>query len=111
VNLAKFETGSTFIEYAVLGIASVASVVSVFNLLLIQANVTVRKSTEISENAKKFFKSMTKCREDAPIPEKLPAVLRTGAVVPQLKPVRVAIQKNGEALIRLDDRVEIVVFY
>jgi Pentapeptide repeats (9 copies) len=114
MRLEKFEVGSTFIEYICGAAIPVATVISVLNLLLIRGSVLIQKSLEIKEAWKALIGTRQEnpiVQSDEPVPDKLPAVLRTGAVVPGLVPVRIAIQKNGRAIVRLDERVEITIFH
>lgn len=124
--LAEFRNGSTFAEFIAQASLSIMSVTTALTLLLAQANVIVRKAAQLKASARQFAskpkvktaavpkppKGTALVKSAAPRrrPAKVPAVMKTGAVLPELIPIRIAVEQSGRMLIHLDNRVEITIF-
>jgi hypothetical protein len=126
VELVAFSNGSTLMEYAFSMVAPATAVASTLGLILTQANITVKGLNEFKTGAKALAPRLFSRKEatkpqavgepggvpavaPAALPERVPAIMNTDAVLPQLVPIRIAVEKSGKTLILLDNRVEITI--
>lgn len=113
VKLASIRHGSTFLDFVMTASMPTITVVSTLGLIFTQADLIVSKTSQIKDGVKKIFgKKEAESTALVPVdpqPEKVPAILKSGTVLPELGPIRIAVERSGKTLIMLDNRVEITI--
>jgi uncharacterized protein YjbI with pentapeptide repeats len=107
--LERLENGSTLVELVSTGLVSLASLLAALNFVLHQATVTVERITKLRRAANKAKgKAVTapKTRKEG---VRMPSILDTGTVKPELAPVRTAVRRFGKTLVEMDERAAVTV--
>lgn len=108
--IESVRNGSTIIEMVSNNIISIGALFLALNFVLRQARVTVELVASIGRKLRKTRKSK---KVGSPgggprrRPNKVPAVMKTGPVLPELAPVREAIRRHGRALVEMDERADV----
>ncbi len=113
VTLTSIRHGSTLMEFLLSDSVPIMSLASTLGLIFTQASVIVSKTNQIKDGVKHIFARKASASKalvlTEPQPEKVPAILKSGTVLPELGPIRIAVERSGKTLITLDNRVEITI--
>jgi hypothetical protein len=108
--IRDFRQGSTWIEITSAAIVSLGGLLVALNFVLRQAKIAVDRVTDLRKSvakargpAKKEAKSSVARKSRA----KLPAILKSGPVAPELKPVREVVHRYGRILVEMDSKAEV----
>lgn len=113
LRIETFRSGSTLIEIASTTILSTGALLTGLNFVLRQATVTVRRVAalkraidRIREEARRNAQKRQLVRQ---LPRKVRSILKSGAVAPELIPVRAAVRRSGRTLVELDENAEVTI--
>jgi len=109
IVVRSIRPGSTIVECAFSVAASVGTVLAAINLLLSQANTLVKRATALRSSIRRFQGAAVKEKRthNKRLPAKVPAILDPGSVMPELIPLRAAVERDGRILILFDERAEV----
>lgn len=111
--ITSFRNGSTIIELISANTIAVGALLMAINFVLRQANVTVRRWRELKRTVQSTQKPKRTTKKagisTGRTPSKVPAVLKTGPVLPELAPVRAAVNRYGRDLVEMDERADVTV--
>lgn len=111
LQVADVRTGSTIIEIAVSAAFTASSLLIATNFLLRQATVTVQRVNTFKKEWAKLckppaIKTRTLKTNQA---DKLPAIMKSGSVLPELQPVKELVEKEGKKVVRFDEKADVVI--
>jgi hypothetical protein len=103
--------GSTIIEIISANVISVGALLVAVNFVLRQAKITMERWGDLERIAEKLrtpkkVVARQRKRSGRP-PSKVPAVLKTGAVLPELVTVRAAVNRHGRLLVEMDEKADV----
>ena len=110
VVIDSFRNGSTLIDMVLTSFVSIGTLLIALNFVLRQAKVSVDRWRDlkrtISNQGKRERPVGTK-KASQSRRSKVPAIMKTGAVLPELSPVRAAVNRHGRTLVEMDERADI----
>jgi uncharacterized protein YjbI with pentapeptide repeats len=109
--VTEVEHGSTIMKIIVSAILTVPCFLDATNSLLRQASVTVRSATDLKRAVYEYNETPL-VPNNYPITkqtDKIPAIMKNGAVLPEYGPVRDLIEKSGKKIIRFDEKAEVII--
>jgi uncharacterized protein YjbI with pentapeptide repeats len=113
LGIESIRNGSTIIEFVSANVIAIGALLVAINFVLRQATITVKEVTSLSHfisKARKTGKPNTKLsRSTRRVRNKVPAVLQTGPVLPELAPVRAAVHRYGRVLVEMDEKAHITI--
>jgi hypothetical protein len=112
LTVNSIRDGSTIIDFLSTHMMSLGALLVALNFVLRQAKIAVKTVTEIKTIADKGRnQKSTKAASARPSRRraKVPAVLKTGPVLPELAPVRAAIARHGRVLVELDEKADVTI--
>jgi len=112
LKIKKLESGSTIVEMMSDAAMTTAALLIALNFILRQATVTVTLVGKLRRTVRDTFgsrKPPAPRKVARPALPKVRAILRTGAVSPELAPIRSAVHRSGRVLVDMDVRAAIVV--
>jgi uncharacterized protein YjbI with pentapeptide repeats len=105
----RIRNGSTIVDFLSTGVVALGAFLVAVNFVLRQAKITVKEWTDL----KRAFNSARDTKQTAIKPKrvrkKVPAVLKTGPVLPELAPVRSAVTRYGRLLVELDEKADVTI--
>ena len=113
LNMYDFRSGSTIFEIASTTILSTGTLLTGLNFVLRQATVTVQQLTGLKHAVTSLttdgLEKTPKSQPTKSAPARMRSILKTGAVVPELAPVRAAVQRTGRTLVEMDEEAEVTI--
>ena len=106
------KNGSTIIEIISANVVSLGALLVAVNFVLRQATSTIKLSMDAGRmfNSLRSKQQPKKARNRAPRkPSKVPAIMKTGPVLPSLAPVRAAVHRHGRVLVEMDEKADIAI--
>jgi uncharacterized protein YjbI with pentapeptide repeats len=104
-------SGSTIIEIISANLISVGALLVAFNFVLRQAKVTIERLGDIKRIANKLRKpkksAAKQTKRSGRPPSKVPAIMKTGAVLPELISIRAAVSRHGRLLVEMDEKADV----
>jgi hypothetical protein len=104
--------GSTYIELATSGAVSIAGLLTAFNFILRQAEITVTRIKKLQKAIRSPSKitRLSKVSKDlVNVSARAPAILKAGAVSPVLAPLQKTVRRSGNALAQMDEKAKITI--
>jgi hypothetical protein len=112
IEITDVRPGSTLIELASTGLVSAGGLLVAVNFILRQAKVLVERYTAVEVAAAKRRKKRAENKAKLASKKarnKVPAVMKTGAVSPELAPVRAAVLRSGRVLVEMDEKAQVTI--
>lgn len=111
IHVTNIRPGSTIIDLAVSSVVTASSVLMATNFLLRQATITIKRAYEL----KKCISDLSKVTSVQPRSpktnrsDKIPAIMKSGAVLSEYQPLREVVEKNGKRVVRFDEKADVVI--
>ena len=113
LTIESIRNGSTVIELLSGNVIAIGALLVAINFVLRQAKITVKELTSLGHfisRTRKTKKPISKpSRSARRVRSKVPAVLQTGPVLPELAPVRAAVNRYGRVLVEMDERAHVTI--
>jgi uncharacterized protein YjbI with pentapeptide repeats len=113
LTIESIRNGSTVIEFLSADVIATGALLVAINFVLRQAKITVKELTSLGRfisKTRRTKKPITKPNRSARrIRNKVPAVLQTGPVLPELAPVRAAVNRYGRVLVEMDEKAHVTI--
>ena len=112
LEIKKLESGSTIIEMMTDAAVTTGVLLIALNFILRQADITVKLVGKLRRSARAALgarKPPVPRRASRPPPPKVRAILRSGAVAPELVLIRSAVHRSGRILVDMDVHASVVI--
>lgn len=109
VVIDAFRNGSTFIDMALTSFVSIGTLLVALNFVLRQAKISIDRWRDLNDSIKYQGKRKrtVKTKKASRTRRKVPAIMKTGPVLPELAPVRAAVNRHGRELVEMDEPADI----
>jgi hypothetical protein len=104
--IKSIREGSTIIELASGAVVSTGGLLLALNFVLRQARVTIERLAELKRAVKQLRQAGTQVARPR-AQRRVPSIMKTGPVSPELTPVRNAVRRYGKALVEMDEPAEV----